>query len=112
MRVDSQIHGSITVLVPHGALVSSELEDFRRVVGPLIASKPGRLVLDLHDVAYLDSGGIETLMTLCADMRASATRPKLANLTDTCREALDLTSVLPRLEVFDTVENAIRGCRR
>jgi hypothetical protein len=39
-------------------------------------------------------------------------QPLLAHLGETCREALDLTDVLPKLRVFDNVENAIRSLKR
>lgn len=149
MKVHTQPHGNVTVLVPHGPLVADELIDLRRAVESATASKakrgftancspdtstpdprsaarnpqspdseapgplfPKRVVLDLADVPYLDSSGIELLLELCGVQVAPHQRPKLAALSETCLEALELTSILTRLEVFDTVENALRSCQR
>lgn len=112
MKLDVQTHGLVTVIVPHGPLISEEVQDFRQAVEPTAALKTGRLVVDMRDVPYLDSAGIETLLELFGRSRVSAARPKLARLSETCREALNLTDVLVRLDVFDTVENAIRSYNR
>jgi anti-anti-sigma factor len=112
MKTDIQLHGSVSVLIPHGPLAGDELDDFRRDFQAAIAHKSGRVVLDMSDVPYLDSAGIEALLGLCTGSEAATAGPRLAQLGETCREALDLTNVLPRLTVFDTVENAIRSYKR
>jgi anti-anti-sigma factor len=112
MKVDTTPHGMVTVVVPHGPLVADELSDFRRAVESATQRHGGRVVIDLADVPYLDSGGIETLLNLYTAQRWSTGGTKLAKLTETCREALDLTDVLPRLDVFDNVENALRSFNR
>ncbi len=112
MRIPAQTHGRVTLLAPQGPLVSDELPDFRRAVESATAGRGGHVVMDLNQVPYLDSAGLELLLELCGAQVAPRARPKLAALSETCRDALELTDVLPQLEVFDTVENALRSCRR
>ncbi len=112
MKVDSQLHGSVSVLVPHGPLAGDDVQDLRTALSLAIDQKSGRVVLDMSDVSYLDSSGIETLLELCAGQQAASARPRLAQLCETSREALDLTDTLLRLTIFDTVENAIRSYKR
>ena len=112
MKVETQLHGSVSVLVPHGPLAGDDLEKLRQQLQAAIDQKSGRVVLDMSDVPYLDSTGIESLLALCDGQHAASARPRLAALGEACREALDLTDVLPRLTVFDTVENAIRSYKR
>ena len=112
MKVETQPHGHITVVVPHGPLVSDELDDLRRSLTSSATAKAKRIIFDLADVPYLDSGGIELLLELCGPDVLPHQRPKIAALSETCREALELTNSQRRLEVFDTVENALRSCQR
>ncbi len=112
MKIDAHLHGSVSVLIPHGPLAGDDLDAFRQDFQLAIDQKSGRVVLDMSDVPYLDSAGIEALLELCTSQPAAAARPRLARLADATREALDLTNVLPRLTVFDTVENAIRSYKR
>ena len=112
MKVETQPQGMVTVVVPHGPLVADELPDFKQAVEQVTQRRGGRVVIDLSQVAYLDSGGIEALLELDSGQRSSVVGPKLAAITETCREALDLTDALAQLEVFDTVENALRSFNR
>jgi anti-anti-sigma factor len=119
VRIPAQTHGRVTLLAPQGPLVGDELPDFRRAVESAAAARGGHVVVDLNQVPYLDSAGLELLLELCgaqaagpASSRSGRARPKLAALSETCRDALELTDVLPQLEVFDTVENALRSCQR
>ncbi|MBP7747951.1 MAG: STAS domain-containing protein [Phycisphaerae bacterium] len=112
MKIQTQPHGNLTVLVAHGPLVADELDDLRRAVETALAAGNKRVVIDLADVPYLDSAGIELLLNLCGVHLATPQRPKLASLSETCLEALELTDVLPRIDVFDTVDNALRSCQR
>ena len=110
MKIQTQTHGQATLLITHGPLVAEELVELKRAVET--AAKTKRVVIDLADAPYLDSAGIELLLELCGMHLPAQQRPKLAGLTETCMEALELTDALPRLEVFDTVENALRSCQR
>ena len=112
MKIDTQVHGSVAVLVPHGPLTTDSLDAFHGKLKSAIDQRQGRVVIDLRDVPYFDSRGIETVLELCGERRAVVQRPTLAQLSEPCREALDLTNVLTRLDVFDTVENAIRSYKR
>lgn len=112
MKIQTQPSGTVTVLVAHGPLVADELIDLRRAIETGTAGGNRRVVVDFQDVPYLDSSGIEMLLELCGVHLAPYQRPKLAALSETCREALELTNVLARLDVFDTVENALRSCQR
>jgi anti-sigma B factor antagonist len=112
MKVQSQPHGPATLLTAHGPLTSDETGDLRAAVATALAARGKRVVVDLSDVPYLDSAGIELLLELCGAQQSGPQRPKLAALSEACLEALNLTDVLPRLDVFDTVDNALRSCAR
>ena len=122
MKVQTQPHGKTTVLVAHGPLVSDELDGLRNAIDALAAGAgegpPGshdRVVVDLSDVPYLDSSGLELLLEIAAVTPPAdapwGVRGKLAAVSETCLEAMELTGVLQRVHVFDTVENAVRSYR-
>jgi len=112
MKLRRQQHGTVVVVSLDEALAGEEAIAFQREVEESIESKHGRVVIDMHGVSYLDSAGIEALLDLCGERRATSMRPRLALLGETCREALDITNALDQLDVFDTVENAIRSYKR
>jgi len=112
MKVQSQANGPATVLTAHGPLVADDTGDLRGALQAARSTGVKRVVIDLSDVPYLDSAGIELLLEFADASLSPHQRPKLAALSETCLEALELPDVLPRLEVFDTVENALRSCAR
>jgi len=111
VKVETQHHGTVAVVVPHGPLVRDEIEDLRRALETTLETKAGRVVIDMSHVPWLDSAGIETLAA-AAQAEDYPHPPRVAALNETCREALELTNVLATLDTFDTVENAIRSFKR
>lgn len=111
MRVDVLPHGIVRVIVPHGALTREELADAAKQLDEQLAVRERRVVVNMENVPYLDSAGIELLLARCGP-GARSPRPRLCRLNDTCREALDLTEVLAQLEVFDNVESAVRSLKQ
>jgi anti-anti-sigma factor len=109
MKVDTQQHGSVTVLVPRGAITEPELEHMERALGPEQARAGSRLVIDMSHVPYVDSAGIEFLLKFAGSAPSAGLRPRLASLSDTVREALDLTGTLKKFYRFDAVESAVRS---
>jgi anti-anti-sigma factor len=81
MKIQTEAHGNVHVIVPHGPLVSDDVDDFRRTVETAMVGQGMRVVLDLTDVPYLDSIGIETIAELC-DVSLSAARADPAGGAD------------------------------
>jgi anti-anti-sigma factor len=110
MKIDKRVRGAVAVLIPHGPLTADEVDDFRTAVADARTQRARLVILNMSNVPYLDSAGIETVLDLCGQP-SSATQPRLTNLGDACREALDLTDALAQLSVFDTVDSAVRSTR-
>ena len=139
MKVDVQRHGTVTVIVPQDALTESTLPALQECLAGDGVLSAVRMVLDLSQAPYLDSAGIEFLLSFCGNPplqtearrnevregpRAAADagrpvavrapgmgglRPRLAALTETVREALDVTDTLRRFSIFDSVHAAVRS---
>lgn len=109
MKVERLRQGSITVATPHDALTEASLPAVRGALEPEAGQIRARLVLDMADVPFVDSAGIEFLLELAGETAAGATRPRIVGLTDTVREALYLTDTLERFFVFDSIEAALRS---
>jgi len=109
MKVDVQRRSGVTVLAPRDALTEAVVPDFQQALEGEGQSGCTRLVLDLANVPYVDSAGIEALLRTAGDTAGGGLRPRLAALTDTVREALQLTDTLDRFFRFDTVDDAVRS---
>lgn len=112
MKITQQTHGQVTVIAPHGPLTADELSGVRLAIDHASAARAMRMVLDLAEVPFVDSAGIEMLLELSGSQALAMKRVKLAALTDCTRDALDVTDVLSRLDVYRTVDDALQSCRR
>lgn len=109
MRIDEQKHGAVTVLSPHGPLVESECEAFCAVVRGARDEARGRVVLDLTDMHFVDSVGLEALLDLAEEFEDAAQSLRLAAANETVREVLDLTGMTGDFEHFSDAHDAARS---
>lgn len=85
--------GTITTIVCHGRLVSENSSQIKELVKPLIP-QGGRIVLDLTDLAYLDSSGLGTLVGLkVSAAKEGYCRLELMNLSPRVKELLRLSNL-------------------
>jgi anti-sigma B factor antagonist len=66
-----------------------------------------RLVLNLSDVTYIDSGGLGTLVGVYSSARAAGADIKLTGLGQRLRDVLQITKLATVFQVFDTEQEAL-----
>jgi anti-sigma B factor antagonist len=93
--------GDTAVVKCHGRLVAGTTEELYQEVKDLLAQKKV-VVVDLADLAYVDSSGLGTLVRLHASARKLGCEFKLLHLGKQLRNVLKLTNLL---SVFSQVED-------
>ncbi len=85
--------GKVTTIICHGRLVSENSSQIKDLVKPLIP-QGGHIILDLTDLAYLDSSGLGTLVGLkVSAAKEGYCRLELVNLSPRVKELLRLTNL-------------------
>jgi anti-anti-sigma factor len=85
--------GPVTTIVCHGRIVSETSGHLKEAVKPLIP-KGGRIILDLTDVAYMDSSGLGTLVGLkVSALKEGYCKLELLNLSPRVKELLRLSNL-------------------
>lgn len=109
IKLSSQAIDGVTVLKCSGRIVfGDEASELREHVKKLL-SENSRLVLDLSDVTYIDSGGIGTMVGLFTTARSNGGDVKLAHLTKRVGDLLQITKLITVFESYDSVEAAVRA---
>src|SRR5215472_15763722 len=72
-------------------------------------SENNRIVLNLADVSYIDSGGIGTLVSLFTSARNAGGDIKLANLTKRVGDLLQITKLITVFESYDDEHKAVKA---
>ena len=88
-----------------------ETAELRDRVRGLIQSG-SRIVLNLADITYIDSGGLGTLVSLYITGQNTGGVVKLASLTQRVGDLLQITKLLTVFEVYDSEEAAVESFRK
>jgi len=109
IKIEQQRVGSVDVLTPVGTLVDQDAEHFAKTLDAKLHSANPRVVVCMQEVPYMDSIALEGLNTAAETLADRATGLKLACVTPTCREILELTGLAPRLRFFEELQDAIKS---
>jgi anti-sigma B factor antagonist len=106
------LNDGIAVVDCVGRIVfGEESTELRERVRALISSG-ARIVLNLGEVTYIDSGGLGTLVSLYTSARNADASIKLARLTRRVGDLLQVTKLLTVFDVYDTEEEAVQSLRK
>jgi anti-sigma B factor antagonist len=112
LRMSTRALEGVLVVDCSGRLVfGEESASLRDTVKNLLAQSP-RVVLNLREVNYIDSGGLGTLVSLFTTARNAGGAVKLASLSQRVGDLLQITKLLTIFEVFDDEESAARSFKQ
>lgn len=103
--------GIIVVDCAGRIVFGEETAELRDHVRPLLTTGT-RMVLNLADVTYIDSGGLGTLVSLYITAQNNGGSVKLSRLTQRVGDLLQITKLLTIFEVFPSEEEAVQSFRK
>ena len=92
-------------------LFGEEAADLRERVKGLL-SRGSRVVLNLAEVTYIDSGGLGTLVALYTTAQNAGASIKLARLTKRVGDLLQVTKLVTVFEVYPSEEEAVASFQK
>jgi anti-sigma B factor antagonist len=113
LRVSKRVADGVPVVDVNGRLVfGEETNILRNFVKDLLEVSGQAVVLNLAELAYVDSGGIGTLVGLFTSARAAGGDIKLACPNSRVQHVLEITRLFGVLGVYPTEAKAIAELRR
>lgn len=85
------------------------LEMLQNAVDPCLLDGQPRLVIDLSQVALLDSGGLEYILDLNDQCVARGGALRLAAPNNLCQDIMDVCGVSSQIEVYEDTTRAVGG---
>ena len=107
--ITEQRQGAVTVVKPDGPCIQEQAEAVAQSALPKVRPQLGRVVIDMSSSAYIDSLGLETLLDLADEMDKCGQTLRLAAVSATIREVLDLTGLTNRFEFHEDANLAVRS---
>jgi len=109
MRVKTQNYNDVTVVELQGELDSDFKEMFQNTVTGIIASHKNGIVLDMSDVGFIDSEGLEHLVWIRDYCSENNCQLKLAGLDENCSKILEITRLENEFDKYAEVAEAVKS---
>ena len=106
-----QVDGVLVVDCSGRLVFGEESASLRDTVKKVLVQSP-KVVLNLREVNYIDSGGLGTLVSLFTTARNAGGAVKLARLSQRVGDLLQITKLLTIFEVFDDEEVAAQSFKK
>jgi anti-sigma B factor antagonist len=111
MNVKYEDYDHVTVVSIFGEFNADATEVFRREIEERLARKVRFFVIDLQQVTFIDSKGLESLVWVQEQCDERLGTIRLCNPDDTCRKILQVTRLDGRFDVFADVAEAVKTMR-
>jgi anti-sigma B factor antagonist len=112
LKVVTQTKDGILVVDCIGRIVFGEETSLLRDTLKKAISQNNRIVLNLGEVSYIDSGGLGTLVALRTTAQNAGGTIKLTNLTKRVGDLLQVTKLLTVFDVYNSEAEAIDSFRK
>ena len=102
--------GDVTILDLDGRITVQDGADiFRDVVRQLVRQDRVKLVLNFHDVSYIDSTALGEIIRAYTSVTRKGGTLKLLNVTQRVHELLVITRLLSVFDLFDAEAEAVKS---
>ncbi len=109
MVVKDKKVGDVVVLSVEGEINFNSSPDFRKSFLKVLDSKEQKVIINLSNVAYVDSSGLATLVEALQKIKGAGGRLKLTNLSAKVKSLFEITKLEKLFEIFLTEEDALKA---
>jgi anti-sigma B factor antagonist len=108
--ITSRIDGSTTVLEVHGVLTTADSgAALRRATKAAMDAGSQTVVINLRDVAFVDSSGVANLASCHTALADRGCHLKICHLSRKLKDVLAVTRLNTVFDVYDTEADALAG---
>jgi anti-sigma B factor antagonist len=112
LKLTTRTKDGILIVECSGRIVFGEESSLLRETVKKAVLENNRIVLNLAEVNYIDSGGLGTLVALRTTALNAGGTIKLTNLTSRVTDLLQITKLLTVFEVYNSEAEAIESFRK
>lgn len=112
LKINTRTKDGIAIIECSGRIVFGDESSLLRETVKKTISENNRIVLNLGNVSYIDSGGLGTLVALRTTAQNAGGTIKLASLTKRVGDLLQVTKLLTVFEVYDSEAEALESFRK
>lgn len=108
MKITERKSGDVTVLDIEGKILLGEGDvQLKRKIDELVERNEIKVVLNLEQVPYMDSGGLGEIVRSYTTAKRAGGNLKLLHATKRISDLLTITKLITVFEIFDSEEAAV-----
>jgi len=112
LKLTTRTKDGVLIVDCNGRIVFGEESSLLRDTVKKAVSENNRIVLNLGEVSYIDSGRLGTLVALRTSAQNAGGTIKLASLTKRVGDLLQVTKLLTVFDVYDSEADAVDSFRK
>ncbi|MBE0534704.1 MAG: STAS domain-containing protein [Phycisphaerae bacterium] len=109
MKIQTQNYNDVTVVELQGEFTGEFVKPFVDAMTSLVAGGAFGIVLDMSNVAFIDSQCLEQLLWLRDYCHENSRQLKLAGLEENCKKILEITRLFTQFDVYDELAPAVKS---
>ena len=111
MKIKIRDEGAVVIVTPDGSISQEEVPIFRVKLSELLEEGKINIVLDMGETQYMSSIGLAVMVDIKKRAIERNGDVKLAQTNYLVRNLLAMTNLLKKMEVYDTIEEAVQSFR-
>jgi anti-anti-sigma factor len=109
MRINTQNYNDVTVVELQGELDNDVADGLKATVTESVGAQRRRLILDMSNVNFIDSQGLELLLWIHQYCRQNRVQLKLAGLDENCGKILEITRLKDEFDCHAELAGAVKS---
>jgi anti-sigma B factor antagonist len=109
MRITTQDYNDITVVELSGEFTAEFATFFDDSIQQVLGRGQAGVVLDMSNVGFIDSAGLETLLALRDSCHEATRSLKLAALDENCAKILEVTRLAREFDTYEELAQAVKS---
>jgi len=109
MRVKTQDYNEVTVIELQGELDGDSTELLQNTISEIISSHKAGIVLDMSNVGFIDSLGLEKLLWARDYCDENKCQLRLAGFDENCRKILEVTRLEKEFDHYAELAEAVKS---
>jgi len=109
MKINTQDYNEVTVVTLQGELDGEVTERLRKNITDIVARNKSGIVLDMSEVGFIDSKGLEELLWVRDYSSENNCELRLAGLDENCAKILELTRLENEFDRYSELAEAVKS---
>ena len=109
MAITTETYGDVAVARLEDELTHDNADRFRAILEAPFEDGIRHFVVDLEKTEYLDNAGLEAISDLVERLEEKGGQAKFSGLGPGCRKIFELTRLDRRVDIFDSLIDAVRS---